>query len=284
MPRTLTPLTAAIRQLIDEHGFDLTHSQARPLLKKMGIPIVKHHGRRSDEETEWEAAWKEYALPRGWTDEEHAELVASTVDAVRKDLGITKAEAARRHKQHLKRKEWDTEVNAFDCAKVNYAKFLQSGASPSSRPAESKNTKAQTAAAQAKTIKTWKKGGKGRKQCPSCNIYVAARSGECVCGHNFDGAAQLPPPKYPPEGAKPTTQVSVPSTSAEVDALVYVEKHGGVGEVKEALGKKQGQIEKIKADIEKLQKRLVKVEGEQAEMAEAVALVEALQKRVKAAA
>jgi hypothetical protein len=245
---------------------------------------VKHHGRRSDEETEWETAWKEYDLPRGWTDEEHAELVASTVDAVRKDLGITKAEAARRHKQHLKRKEWDTEVNAFDCAKVNYAKFLQSGASPSSRPVESKNTKAQTAAAQAKTIKTWTKGGKGRKQCPSCNIYVAARSNECVCGHQF-GQAQLPPPKYAPEGkAAPKTQASVPNTSAEVEALVYVEKHGGVAEVRAVLGKKKAQIDKIKAEIEKLQARQAKVEGEWAEMTEAVALVEALQKRVKAAA
>jgi hypothetical protein len=34
-------------------------------------------------------------------------------------------------------------------------------------------------------MKTFNEPGRGRKQCPECNKYVAARSHSCVCGRNF---------------------------------------------------------------------------------------------------
>jgi len=34
-------------------------------------------------------------------------------------------------------------------------------------------------------IATFKTSGKGRKQCPECSTYVAARSVNCVCGYAF---------------------------------------------------------------------------------------------------
>lgn len=37
--------------------------------------------------------------------------------------------------------------------------------------------------------KTYDEGGIGRKQCPKCETYVAARSSACVCGHLFDAGA-----------------------------------------------------------------------------------------------
>jgi len=34
-------------------------------------------------------------------------------------------------------------------------------------------------------MKTFKESGMGRKQCPECKIYVAARTGVCECGYEF---------------------------------------------------------------------------------------------------
>lgn len=34
-------------------------------------------------------------------------------------------------------------------------------------------------------MKTFDEGGKGRKQCPGCQKYVAAPAAKCVCGHVF---------------------------------------------------------------------------------------------------
>lgn len=33
--------------------------------------------------------------------------------------------------------------------------------------------------------KTYTEGGKGKKQCPACNMYVGARVLMCGCGHEF---------------------------------------------------------------------------------------------------
>lgn len=37
----------------------------------------------------------------------------------------------------------------------------------------------------AKPVATFTEGGKGRKQCPTCNVFVAALSRKCACGHEF---------------------------------------------------------------------------------------------------
>jgi len=36
-----------------------------------------------------------------------------------------------------------------------------------------------------KPIKTWTTPGRGRKGCPDCGTYVAARTKKCPCGHVF---------------------------------------------------------------------------------------------------
>ena len=34
-------------------------------------------------------------------------------------------------------------------------------------------------------MNTWTEVGKGRKQCPKCNIYVGSKTATCKCGHIF---------------------------------------------------------------------------------------------------
>lgn len=34
-------------------------------------------------------------------------------------------------------------------------------------------------------MNTWNEAGKGRKQCPTCKIYVGVRSSNCKCGFSF---------------------------------------------------------------------------------------------------
>ena len=54
-------------------------------------------------------------------------------------------------------------------------------------------TKAPKKVSQAKVagdVTTFKKGGRGRKQCPECNTFVAARSEVCACGFKFKKGAK----------------------------------------------------------------------------------------------
>jgi hypothetical protein len=34
-------------------------------------------------------------------------------------------------------------------------------------------------------MNSWKEAGKGRKQCPTCKVYVGVRTSKCVCGFSF---------------------------------------------------------------------------------------------------
>ncbi len=36
------------------------------------------------------------------------------------------------------------------------------------------------------TVETFKEGGRGRKQCPSCQKFIGARNSVCACGHKFE--------------------------------------------------------------------------------------------------
>jgi hypothetical protein len=52
-----------------------------------------------------------------------------------------------------------------------------------------------------KEKKTSDKAGRGRKQCPSCNIFIGVRTLTCECGFSFAGAEKkdLPPQAKKPE-------------------------------------------------------------------------------------
>ena len=44
---------------------------------------------------------------------------------------------------------------------------------------------------EAKIIKTYDEGGKGKKSCPSCKKYVGLRVAVCACGHQFVSKAKV---------------------------------------------------------------------------------------------
>ena len=51
-------------------------------------------------------------------------------------------------------------------------------------------------------IKTYDEGGRGKKQCPSCEKYVGARNAVCACGHEFKKVTSVtasPVPKHAPK-------------------------------------------------------------------------------------
>jgi len=52
--------------------------------------------------------------------------------------------------------------------------------------------------------KTYTKGGKGRKECPQCNVFVGARTTLCNCGHKFKRKL-IEPPK--PKKKKKTIEI-----------------------------------------------------------------------------
>jgi hypothetical protein len=45
--------------------------------------------------------------------------------------------------------------------------------------------------AEAKIVKTYDEGGKGKKPCPSCKKYVGLRVAVCACGHQFVSKAKV---------------------------------------------------------------------------------------------
>lgn len=54
-------------------------------------------------------------------------------------------------------------------------------------------------------MNTWTEKGQGRKNCPSCNIYVPVRTSTCQCGHVFVAkAAKEPKPAKAPKAPKET--------------------------------------------------------------------------------
>jgi hypothetical protein len=68
--------------------------------------------------------------------------------------------------------------------------------------------------------------GKGRKQCPSCNLFVAARSEVCPnpdCNHEFDGKALKAQGTRTPITVKPLT------TPSEISETAFVKVIAGKG-------------------------------------------------------
>lgn len=52
-----------------------------------------------------------------------------------------------------------------------------------------------TSTEDAPKTKTFKEGGRGRKQCPECQAFVGGRTRECVCGYDFNKPAPPKPPR-----------------------------------------------------------------------------------------
>jgi hypothetical protein len=63
-------------------------------------------------------------------------------------------------------------------------------------------------------MNTWKEAGRGRKNCPACNIYVAVRASKCVCDHQF--YATKPKPKREEDEIKDTIEFPAGACPSEL--------------------------------------------------------------------
>lgn len=54
------------------------------------------------------------------------------------------------------------------------------------------------------SVKTYDEGGRGRKQCPSCEKYVGAVTKVCVCGHEFNSKSKAPKGRQPDSEPEPS--------------------------------------------------------------------------------
>ena len=75
-------------------------------------------------------------------------------------------------------------------------------------------------------IKTFKEGGRGRRQCPKCKVFVGSRQSPCVCGHEFE-----PAPAKASKGRKAATVATIDP----LKVIGLVKEFGGVAKVKKAL-------------------------------------------------
>jgi hypothetical protein len=135
MAKPASELTLAIRSLCEESGGTITHAQARPKLKKLGLKIVRDPGRQSANLT----SWLEYDV-----DYDDADSIQSTADACGFDAEVTKAVL----KEHGQRVAFKKERNNFDVTKNIWKKALASGKPSASRkPSGGKNQRAVAASA-----------------------------------------------------------------------------------------------------------------------------------------
>jgi hypothetical protein len=140
MTRSTLSFTEAVRNLLDQYGEGLTHEQARPMLRKMGVAIANDPPERTDDYRAWEKVAKGYHKP-DWNDAatvkafyaqttEEAGLKGKAAQAV-----IDMAEATR---------PYLNERNSFDVCKYNWKKSRTTG---SSKPVNVQaNAKSQAAA------------------------------------------------------------------------------------------------------------------------------------------
>ncbi len=150
MSKAAGDLTVAIRGLLDADG-DLTHLTARPLLKKLGFPIVPKPGRGLAAELK---QWKEYGV-----DYDDPSSIEDTIAECGFDEETGKAVVAKAL--------FVAEANNFNVVKNIWTKLQASGAStPSRKPkAKAKNQRATAAASQPKPARP--RGDKKKKAAPT---------------------------------------------------------------------------------------------------------------------
>jgi|694.fasta_scaffold53408_6 hypothetical protein len=116
MARTASELTKAIRSLCDETNFDITHTQARPILTSKGFSLVQQPPEKSAAYLQWESqaesrpknvkemkAWFKYTIKA-------AGLPASALEAIANEDAMHVA--------------FRNERNYFDVTKSNYKRSV----------------------------------------------------------------------------------------------------------------------------------------------------------------
>lgn len=135
MAKPASDLTLAIRGLCEETDGAITHSEARPRLKKLGFTIRRDPGRQSPELT----AFDSYAVDYDDTE---------SIDATANACGFSADTVKSVIREYNARQTFKSERNNFDVTKNIWKKNRASGKpTPSRKPvAASRNARAKTAA------------------------------------------------------------------------------------------------------------------------------------------
>jgi hypothetical protein len=89
---------------------------------------------------------------------------------------------------------------------------------------------------------TWKTGGKGKKQCPKCKVFVSAKLRQCNCGHDFPIKAKTKVAKQ-----KATNESTAPKQPTATTAT-----NETIESIKAMIDYHRSEIEKLKAQALKM--------------------------------
>jgi hypothetical protein len=112
MSREASELTQAIRQLLDETNGEITHSEARAKLTKLGFDLAEEMPEKSEEFSAWEQYEVDYDDPNS---------IANTAAACNFDEKTTKAVV----REAKLRTAYKAEANSFNVIKSIWKKSLE---------------------------------------------------------------------------------------------------------------------------------------------------------------
>lgn len=138
--------TVACRELFKKHGLNLSYKDARPLLKEMGVKVVKSPGRVSEKFSQFWAVAKDYNFQevRG-TDQEN-----QWYEELCRKAGLQSSDVAEIRREHSARLAWQKQQTLYDVNKHTYRKSHASGV-VSRKPATSKRGRKPAASKQLQT-------------------------------------------------------------------------------------------------------------------------------------
>lgn len=93
-------------------------------------------------------------------------------------------------------------------------------ASPQKTPPLPVESTPPPAPATTEVVNTFKEGGRGRKQCPACKLYIGARVAKCACGHEF-----LKKESAPKADPKPSDAPAPKPTQETLPRVIPVDRH-----------------------------------------------------------
>ena len=176
MARTASDLTLKIRELLNEHDGNLTHSQIRPLLVEAGFEVKKEPTEISPECS---------AFYEAGGDIKDDALTEKACKACKFDEATQK----RVLKEAKIRKEFKDESNFYNVTKSNWSKAR--GETVSRKPETSKNSKAKSAVVETATVKVAARRGRPPMVKPVETVAHVARRGRPPMVKHTDAIAQI---------------------------------------------------------------------------------------------
>lgn len=247
MARTASPLTVAIRALCDKTKFNITYSEARPLLTEQGFEMAREPNKDMDAdvaalEAKFEKAEKKARREYDFDEKNEADVQAIRVIAAKevgKTLGWDDRKSAAVLDEMDCREAFKNERNSFDVAKHYYKKTKDSAAPTPSRKPEPTPTHKGAAA---------KTGGK---------------------------FAPVPAVVKGPRPKHRSAASALPNTD-EMAALAFIHENGGIAAVKKL-------IASAKADANEARKQAEEKDAEAASMEAMLEAADKIRKMLEAA-